>query len=77
MPLSEAIYKRIYELAKSKGLTFYALSQKSGVPRSTLSTLKSTKSIGTSIIYSICEGLEINLKEFFNSPLFERENLID
>ena len=77
MRLAIAIHTRILELAKENKLTIYALSKKSGVPRSTISTIPLSKSIGTAIIYGICEGLEISIKDFFNSPLFDRENLID
>ncbi len=79
MHLNEAIAARIRQLCKQKGLTQYALSMKSGVPQSTLSTIMSCAfpSMKMRIIYEICEGFEIELKEFFDSPLFERENLID
>lgn len=77
MRLSEAIQTRIYQLAKERNMSIYALSRLSGVPRSTISTLTVCKSVGTSVVYGICEGLEITLKEFFDSPLFDRENLID
>lgn len=79
MHLNEAIALRIKELCRQKGLTQYALSMKSGVPQSTLSTIMSCTfpSMKMRIIYEICEGFEIELKEFFDSPLFERENLID
>lgn len=79
MQLNEAISKRISELCKERGLTQYALSQKSGVPQSTLSTIKNCTfpSMKMHIIYEVCEGLEITLKEFFDSPLFDRDNIID
>ncbi|MBR6783510.1 MAG: helix-turn-helix transcriptional regulator [Clostridia bacterium] len=79
MHLNEAIALRIKELCGQKGLTQYALSMKSGVPQSTLSTIMSCAfpSMKMRIIYEICEGLEIGIKEFFDSPLFDRENLID
>ena len=79
MPLNEAVAKRIAELCKERGLTQYALSMKSGVPQSTLSTIMSCAfpSVKLRIIYEVCEGLEISLHEFFNSPLFDREVLED
>lgn len=77
MKLCEAIYCRIKELAKLNNMTVYALAKKSGVPRSTISTLTVSKSVGTATIYGICEGLEITLEEFFHSPLFDRENITD
>ena len=79
MRLNEAISKRIIELCEEHGLSQYGLSMKSGVPQSTLSTIKNCtfESMKLRIIYEICEGLEISLKDFFNSSLFDRENLID
>ena len=79
MQLNEAVSKRISELCKQKNLTQYQLSAKSGVPQSTLSTIKncSFPSMKVRIIYEVCEGLEISLKDFFDSPLFDRENLTD
>ena len=79
MKLNEAVPRRIKELCKEKGYTQYALSMKSGVPQSTLSTILNCNfdSMKIRIIYEVCEGLEISVKDFFDSPLFERENLID
>lgn len=79
MQLNEAISKRISELCKERNMTQYKLSMKSGVPQSTLSTIMhcSFPSMKVRIIYEICEGFEINIKDFFDSPLFDRENLID
>ncbi|MBQ6830361.1 MAG: helix-turn-helix transcriptional regulator [Clostridia bacterium] len=79
MKLNEAVAKRIAELCKERGLTQYGLSQKSGVPQSTLSTVMNCRfpSMKLHVIYEICEGLEISLKEFYDSPLFDRENIFD
>ena len=79
MQLNEAISLRIKELCKQNNITQYQLSMKSGVPQSTLSTIMKCKfpSMKLRIIYEICEGLEINIKDFFDSPVFDRENLID
>lgn len=79
MQLNEAISKRIKQLCNERNMTQYSLSMKSGVPQSTLSTIMSCTfpSMKMRIIYEICEGFEIELREFFDSPLFTRENLID
>ncbi len=79
MKLNEAISKRIRELCAERNMTQYALSLKSGVPQSTLSTIINCTfpSMKVRIIYEICEGFEISIGEFFASPLFERENIID
>lgn len=79
MKLNEAISKRIKELCAERNITQYGLSLKSGVPQSTLSTIINCtfQSMKMRIIYEICEGLEITLKDFFDSPLFDRENIMD
>lgn len=79
MQLNQAVSRRISELCKERNMTQYQLSMKSGVPQSTLSTIMSCSfpSMKMRIIYEICEGFEITLKDFFDSPLFDRENLID
>lgn len=79
MQLNEAIAKRITELCKEHQMNQYQLSKKSGVPQSTLSTIMKCTfpSMKMRIIYEICEGFEIELGDFFNSPLFQRENITD
>ena len=79
MKLNQAIAIRITELCKKKGITQYQLFKLSGVPQSTISTILNCTypSMKLRIIYEICDGLEIDLKEFFNSPLFDRDNLVD
>ncbi len=79
MQLNEAVSKRISELLEENNMTQYKLSMKSGVPQSTLSTIMkcSFPSMKLRIVYEICEGFEITMTQFFDSPLFDRENLID
>ncbi len=77
MKLSEAVQKRIKELAAERGISVYRLSALSGVPRSTISTLNISRTATLSTVYGICEGLGITLAEFFDSPLFARENIED
>lgn len=79
MQLNEAVSLRIKQLCKQNNITQYQLSMKSGVPQSTLSTIMQCKfpSMKFRIIYEICEGFEISIKDFFDSPIFDRENLID
>ncbi len=77
MKLNEAVAYRIKELCKERGITQYQLYLKTGVPQSTLSTIMkcSYPSMKLRIIYEICDGLEIDLEEFFSSDVFKRENL--
>lgn len=79
MKLSEAIAERIKELKEQKGMTQYELFVRSGVPQPTISSL--TRHLHDkpymTIIYSIARGFNLTLKEFFDSPLFNPENIID
>ena len=79
MKLNEAISKRLCELLDEKKLTAYGLFMKSGVSQSTISDLKNMNNNGVNIriLYELCEGLDISLLEFFNSPMFDKDNIVD
>ena len=73
MELSEAIVLRIQQLLKEKNMKVYDLSIKSGVPRSTISLFlnRETKTIRLENLLYICEGFEIELKDFFDDKIFK------
>ena len=73
MKIEDAIIARIEQLKIEKGLSQYKLSEKSGVPQTTLVSIKRKRSInvGVSTIHKICEAFEIDMQEFLNSPLFK------
>lgn len=77
MELKEAVSRRLTELLKAKNMTNYQLSVKSGLPKSTVGNLVNCTydSVKLRVIHEICQGLDIGLPEFFDSPLFEEENL--
>ena len=77
MKLNEAVAYRIKELCKERGISQYGLYLKTGVPQSTLSTIMkcSYPSMKLRIIYEICDGLEMDIAEFFASDVFKRENI--
>ena len=79
MKLKDAIAKRIKEIIKEKGITQYQLFKQSGVPQSTISTIlnSETKSVKISTIFEICDGLNIELSEFFDCNYMKRNNLED
>lgn len=77
MRLVDAVYKRIIEFAKARELNINALANLCGVPRSTIVTMTRSSTVKLSTIYGICDGLKITLQDFFNSPLFARENITD
>ena len=73
MELSEAIVLRIKQLLKEKNMKTYDLSIKSGVPRSTISLFLSreTKTIRLENLLYICEGFDMELKDFFDDKVFK------
>ena len=77
MKLNEAISQRLSELLTEKNMTQYQLFMKSGVPKSTIGNVIncSYESVKLRIIHEMCQGLEIGIPEFFNSPLFAENNL--
>lgn len=77
MQLNEAVSKRLSELLKRRGMTQYQLFAKSGVPKSTINNIVkcSYESVKLRIIHEICQGFQISITEFFNSPLFDEDNL--
>ena len=79
MKLEDAVILRIEQLCIVRNMTKYNLFLKSGVPQSTLASIKKKRSdsVKISTLYAICEGFDISLEEFFHSPLFSREELTD
>lgn len=77
MKLNEALSKRLQELLQQRGMTQYQLYIKSGVPKSTIGNVIhcTYDSIKLRIIHEMCQGLGIGINEFFDSPLFDEENL--
>ena len=79
MKLGGAVILRIEQLCIEQNKSKYDLFLTSGVPQSTLTSIKKKRcqSVKVSTLYAICEGFDISLQEFFDSPLFERENIFD
>ena len=51
MRLVDAVFMRIKELMKERGLTMYRLAILSGVPRSTIATMQLSKTVTLATIY--------------------------
>lgn len=77
LTLEQAIRKRILNLANERNLTINKISMLSGMPHTTLLLFMNneTHDPRISTILHICEAFDIDLKEFFNSPVFN--NVID
>ncbi len=79
MKLGDAVILRIEQLCIEQNKSKYDLYLASGVPQSTLTSIKKkrSKSLKISTLYAICEGFDMSLEQFFHSPLFARENVMD
>lgn len=77
MQLNEAVSKRLSQLLQEKHMTPYQLYIKSGVPKSTIGNILNCAypSMKLRIIHEMCQGLELSITEFFQSPLFNEDNL--
>ncbi len=77
MQLNEAVSQRLAELLKKKGMTQYQLFIRSGVPKSTIGNVVNCAydSVKLRVLHELCQGLGISLNEFFQSPLFDENNL--
>lgn len=77
MKLNQAVSRRLCDLLAEKKMTQYQLYRKSGVPKSTIGNIIncSYDSVKLRILHEMCQGLGIGLDTFFDSPLFQEENL--
>ncbi|MBQ3230669.1 MAG: helix-turn-helix transcriptional regulator [Clostridia bacterium] len=73
MTTKEAVAIRILQLCDTKKLTVNALANISGLPPSTIYSMLNEKSQtpGVVSIKKICDGLDISLREFFDSEIFD------
>ncbi len=72
-----SIYKftvnRIYELCRERKITPNALSYISGISQATVKSILNgeSKKPGIVTIKKICDGLEITMMEFFDTPEYQ------
>ena len=73
MRTKEAIANRILQLCDERGIAVNELANISGISPSTVYSILNEKSQnpGTVTIKKLCDGLEITLGEFFNTPEFD------
>lgn len=72
MRSKEALRQRILELCSGKNITLNGLSRMSGITQSTLNNIVCGRNNSATIstIQKICDGLDMDLAEFFDSDLF-------
>ena len=73
MNIKKAVELRIIELCNERNLTVNALSNISGVTQSTVNDIVNgtTYNAGIATIKKLCDGLEISVRDFFDSELFD------
>ena len=73
MNTKEAVAKRILELCEERNMAVNALATISGVSPSTIYSMlnEKSKSPGVVSLKKLCDGLEISIREFFDSELFD------
>ena len=73
MNTKEAIANRILQLCDQRHIAINELANISGVSPSTVYSILNEKSQNPGVvsIKKLCDGLDISLREFFDSPLFD------
>ena len=73
MTITQAVVIRIKELCFEQNLSYNAMANVSGLPPSTLKNIinGNSKNPGISTIKTICDGLDISIKDFFDSDVFD------
>lgn len=73
MNTKEAVANRLLELCSERNIAVHALAVNSGVPPMTACSMLNIKSQNPGIvnIKKLCDGLDITLGEFFNTPEFD------
>lgn len=71
---AELIVERIKELCKLKKVSYNAVANQAGMAPSTIYSIVKgqSKNPSTSSINQICDGLGINLEEFYDSSIFKK-----
>ena len=73
MNTKEAVANRILQLCEERGLAVNALANLAGIAPSTIYSMLNEKSKNPGIvsIKKICDGIDLSVREFFNSDMFE------
>ena len=73
MNTKEAVVKRILQLCDERKIAINAIANLSGVSPSTVYSMLNEKSQNPGVVSlkKLCDGFDITLREFFDSPIFE------
>ena len=73
MTIAEATVNRLLELCSERNITINKISNISGITQSTVSDIVNGTTTNTGIvtIKKLCDGFDISVRAFFDSPLFD------
>ncbi len=73
MNAKTAVAERILQLCQERNIAINALANVCGLPPSTIYSMLNEKSKNPGIVTvkKICDGLEISIREFFDSDIFD------
>ena len=73
MSVKDAVAERFLDICKERNIKPNELATMSGVTPSTVYSMldKNRRNISIVVIKKLCDGLDISLKEFFTSSIFD------
>lgn len=73
MTIGEAVRRRILNICAERGITVNKLATMSGVTQSTVNNIVSGRNGSTTVstVKKLCDGLDMSIVDFFDSPEFE------
>ena len=73
MKINEAIVFRFHELCDERKIKLNSLARLAGISPSTVYSMANStrKEIKVNTVEALCEGLEISIRQFFDSDIFD------
>lgn len=73
MCIKEAVVLRFKEICHSRNIKYNELATMSGITPSTVYSMMDSnrKDVSVITVKKLCDGLEISIVDFFNSPIFK------
>lgn len=77
MKLSTAVAMRVSNILREKNMSQYRLEKIIAMPHNTMKTLMACRnnSVNLKTVMQIIKGFDMTVVEFFDDPIFEREDL--
>ncbi len=77
MKLSTAVAMRVSAILREKNMSQYRLEKNIAMPHNTMKSLMGERNKGVNLktVMQIIKGLDMTTAEFFDDPIFEREDL--